>query len=144
MSVAFTLFDLFDRDLAKKTLDASTDTIKAVLSNTLPSQTAAIAGPGDITEIANGNGYTSGGVLVTTPAFSQVSGGTWMFKCDAFSWTSSGSGMATFRYGAIYFVTAAKLIGWWDHGSGLSVAVGSQYQVTPDQTNGLFRITRSP
>jgi len=143
MSVAFTLFDLFDRDIGKKLIDLNSDTFKAVLTNSLPAQTTANA-LADITQIANGNGYTTDGVAVTTPVWSQVSGGTWMFKCDAFSWTSSSAGMATFRYGAIYAVTAGKLVGWWDHGSGLAVAVGSQYQVTPDQSNGLFRITRSP
>src|SRR5665213_588007 len=143
MTVNFTLFDFFDGYIAEKLIDISGDTFKAVLTNALPSQTAGKV-LADITQIANGNGYTTDGVSVTTPAWSQVSGGTWMFKCDAFSWTSSSSGMATFRYGAIYAVTAGKLIGWWDHGAGLSVAVGSQYQVTPDQVNGLFRITRSP
>ena len=94
MSVAFTLFDLFDRDIGKKLIDLNGDTFKAVLTNSLPAQTTAIA-LADITQIANGNGYTTDGVAVTTPVWSQVSGGTWMFKCDAFSWTSSSAGMAT-------------------------------------------------
>ena len=143
MSVALTLFDLFDQDIGKKIHNLGSDSFVALLTNTLPAQTTAEA-ISDITQIANGNGYTTGGVSLTSVTWAQVSGGTWMFSAAAFSWTSSGSGMATFRYGVIANSTASKLVGWWDHGSGLSVAVGSQYQVTPDQTNGLFRVTRSP
>ena len=143
MSVALTLFDLFDQDIGKKVHNLSSDSFVALLTNTLPSQTAAEA-ISDITQIANGNGYTTGGVALTSVTWAQVSGGTWMFGAAAFSWTSASAGMATFRYGVIANSTASKLVGWWDHGSALSVAVGSQYQVTPDQTNGLFRVTRSP
>jgi hypothetical protein len=142
MTVAFTLFDFFERDIAKKLIDMNTDTFKAVLTNAAPSQTAGIA-LSDITQIANGNGYTTDGVACANPAYTQVSAGIWKFTTDLFSWTSSSAGMAQFRYGAIYAVTAGKLVGWWDHGSALDLAIGAKYQVTPN-ASGLFRITRSP
>lgn len=142
MSVALTLFDLFERDLGKKLIDFNSDSFKAVLTNTLPAQTTAIA-LADITQIASGNGYTTDGVALANPAWTQVSAGIWKFTCDAFSWTGGASAMATFRYGAVYSVTAGKLVGWWDHASALALPSGAIYQVTPN-ASGLFRITRSP
>lgn len=142
MSVALTLFDKFEGNLGKKLIDFSADTFKAILTNTLPVQTTAIV-LADITQIANGNGYTTDGVTLANIAFTEISAAIWKFTCDAFSWTSASAGMATFRYGAIYSSTSGKLVGWWDHGSALSLPVGGIYQVTPN-ASGLYRITRSP
>lgn len=144
MSFAFTLFDKFEGFLAKKFIDFSADTFKAVLSNTSPTQTTddELA---DITQIANGTGYTTGGVTLANVAFTEVSAGVWKFTSDPFSWTSSGAGMATFRYIAIYSDTSTndKLVGWADRGSAATLPAGTVYTVSPN-ASGLFRITRSP
>lgn len=141
MTTALTLFDTFDGNIGKKKVDFTADTFKAVLSNTLPAQTTA-AVLADITEIANGNGYTSGGVTLASVTFTQAVS-VWTFTSASFSWTSSGAGMATFRYGAIYDSTANVLIGWWDHGVAVTLPVAAVYTVTPN-ASGLLTTSRSP
>ena len=56
----------------------------------------------DITnELANGNGYTTGGVTLTAPAINAITGG-YKFSTANASWTASGSGIPAWRYGVIY------------------------------------------
>lgn len=142
MAVNFTLFDKFPGNSLDALIDMDSDSFKAALTNSAPNQSTANV-IGDITEIANGNGYTTGGVALTNVVVTLIGGGVYMFDCDDFSWTSSGAGMAAFRYGVIYSTTTNKLVGWWDHGSSISVVVGAQYQVVVN-ANGLFRTARSP
>jgi hypothetical protein len=144
MSVNFLLLDNFMKNLGKKLIDLNGDSFKAILTNTAPTRASDATYAGiSANEIANGNGYTTGGVALTT-GWTQVSGGHYKFTCAAFNWASSSAGLATFRYGYIRDITNDFLVGYWDHGGALSVAVGNQYQVTPDQTNGLFDINYSP
>ena len=51
-------------------------------------------------EVANGNGYTTGGVTCTGAGTTQT-GGVGKFTCTIPSWTASGTGI-TARYCAIY------------------------------------------
>jgi hypothetical protein len=116
------------------------DTVKAILSNVAPVATNAVYT--DITEIANGNGYTTGGVSLTLTSSSQVSG---LYKYIATitspTWTSSGAGMATFRYAVIYDNTSATkpLLGAWDYGSALSLAATQTFSLQFDTTNGIIQ-----
>lgn len=59
---------------------------------------------GDISayEIANGNGYTTGGVALTSVALTR-SGGTVKFTCDPAVWTASGGSIPSWRWGAVYY-----------------------------------------
>lgn len=56
---------------------------------------------GDLTnEVANGSGYTTGGVALTNETWTN-SGGTTTFDCDDVQWTASG-GSITARFAVIY------------------------------------------
>jgi hypothetical protein len=56
---------------------------------------------GDLTnEVANGNGYTTGGIALTGETW-LGSGGTVTFDCDDVQWTASG-GSITARFAVIY------------------------------------------
>jgi len=59
---------------------------------------------GDVSanEIANGGGYTTGGVALTGVSLTQ-SGGTVKFTSGAAQWTATGSGIAAWRRGVIYY-----------------------------------------
>lgn len=52
-------------------------------------------------EIANGNGYTTGGGTLTSVALTQAAGVV-KFTSAAFVWTASGSGIPAWRRGVIY------------------------------------------
>lgn len=144
----FTFFHSFARDEGNGTIDLDSHTFKAVLTNTapVPGTNEVLA---DITQIANGNGYTTGGVTLTSVTFLETGAGTgiWRFTCADFSWTSSGAGMGTFRYVVFYDDTptspADPLVGYLDYGSALSIPAGSTFTVDV-QTNGLFEKQGTP
>lgn len=54
-------------------------------------------------ELANGNGYTTGGINPGSIALTQ-SAGTVKFTGNAVVWTASGTGVPAWRYGVLYYL----------------------------------------
>lgn len=54
-------------------------------------------------ELANGNGYTTGGLVLTGVVLSQ-SGGTVKFTCNADQWVASGGSIPAWRRGVLYYL----------------------------------------
>lgn len=137
--VAYNKFNVFVEDLANKIHDLFGspigDSLKLMLTNVAPVATNSVKA--DLTEIAAGNGYTAGGEAVS--ANGTRASGTVTLDGDQVVWTSSGAGMATFRYVALYNDTPAgpvdPLITWWDYGSGLALAAGETFTVKFNNTN---------
>jgi hypothetical protein len=125
--------------------DLDSDTFKAVITNTSPSQ-AGNQVLADLTQIASTGGYAAATLSGVT--FAETGGGTgiWAFTSSAFSWTASGANFATGRYIYIYDDTptspADPLVGYVDYGTTFVVTDGSTFTVTPG-ANGIFRITVS-
>lgn len=57
-------------------------------------------------ELANGNGYVTGGVNLATPTVAAFSTTGFKFSTGNASWTASGAGIPAWRYGVIYVVGA--------------------------------------
>lgn len=128
MAATYVKFEAFIDVLAQQGPNLNTDTLKAVLTNSAP--TAATDDQlADITQIASGNGYTTGGED-TQNTYSR-SGGTGTVNCVNITWTSASAGMAQFRYVVIYddTLTGDPLICYFDYGSGLTLAVGETFTV---------------
>jgi hypothetical protein len=136
----FNKFNAFVEAVAEKVHNLGTDTLKVMLTNTLP--TAANAIKTDITEISAGNGYTAGGNTATQTSSSQTSGTYTLVLADPASFTASGGSIATFRYAVLYNDTAASknLIGWWDYGSAVTLASGDSFTVDFDPTTGVLTL----
>lgn len=134
-------FQPFVEHVAEKVHNLGADTLKVALSNSAPA--AASDELADITQIANGNGYTTGGTAATISSSAQTSGTYKLVLADVV-FTASGGSMATFRYVVLYNDTptspADPLISWWDYGSGLTLAVGESLTVDFDATNGVLTI----
>ena len=115
--------------------------VKAVLTNSAPSAANTVLT--DITQIANGNGYTTGGNTCALTTSAQTAGVYKLVLADPTAWTGSGAGMATFRYVVLYNDTATndELIGWYDYGSGVTLGVGETFTLDLDGTNGVLTIT---
>jgi len=144
-AASFTKFNQFVEELAAGTHNMKTGTshvFKAVLSNVAPVATNTVLA--NITQIANGNGYTTGGNTCTFTSGAQTSGTFKLVLADPTAWTSSGAGMATFRYVVLYNDTptspADPLIGWFDYGSGLTLPVGDTFTLDLDQSGGVLTI----
>lgn len=94
---AITFYDIFKKYIGDGTLDMNTNTFKALLVTSTYTPSAAHAILTDITnEVANGNGYTTGGVTLGSLTFNQTSGvATWTTSNP--SWTGSGAGFTARR-----------------------------------------------
>lgn len=132
-------FNTFVQDLAQAGHNLASGSFKVMLTNTAPVATNAAYSDLSGAELANGNGYTTGGAAVTITSATQASGVLkWILQNVVF--TASGS-MGPFRYAALYNTATGKLIGWWDYGSSITLASTDTFTWVPDGTNGLFSIT---
>lgn len=115
-------------------INAGTDTWKVALA------TAVNQAAGTFTEVANGNGYTTGGNTAAVSSATQ-SGGTYKLVLTSPSvWTASGAGFS-FQYAVLVDSTAGVNVGYWDYGSSQAVAASETVTVTLDGTNGVFQAT---
>lgn len=138
----FTLFNSFAGKLGDGTIDLDTHTFKCALTNSAPVATNTVLA--NITQIAAGNGYSTGGATLTNVVYTEPSAGTWRWDSDNIVFTASGGAMATFRYLVIYDDTAASddLVGYYDAGS-QTLADGSSLTLTVN-ANGHILATKSP
>lgn len=136
---SFNKFRSFVEAVAEKVHNLGSDTLKVVLTNSAPVNTNTVLA--DITQIANGNGYTTGGTTATTSSSAQTSGTYKLVLADVV-FTASGGSMGTFRYAVLYNDTAAsdELIGWWDYGSAVTLATGETFTVDYDATSGILTL----
>ena len=132
---AWNKFNDFSEQLVRGVHDFDANTFKVVLTNSAP--TAANTILTDITQIANGGGYTTGGET-TTITIAEVSGTTTVSGTEIV-WTGSGAGFGPFRYAVLYNDTAANdpLIAWFDYGSpGITlVGAGETFTLKFDNAN---------
>jgi len=125
-------FEQFAVDVANKVHDlfGANDTIKAILTNSAPNvSTGAVYA--DITQIAAGNGYTTGGIDIQNDS-TETPGGTVNLTAVDCVWTGGPAAMATFRYVVLYNDTPTSplkpLIGYYDYGgAGVTVGIGETF-----------------
>lgn len=109
------------------------------MTNTAPSASNTVLA--DITQIANGNGYTTGGTQATQVTSAQTAG-TYKLVLNDVTFTASGGTIGPFRYAVLYNDTATndELIGYWDYGTSLSTTSGNSFLVDLSATNGVLQI----
>jgi hypothetical protein len=137
-------FNLMTQDVCEGAHDFASGgaTYKVMLTNTAPVATNHLYGDISGNEVANGGGYTTGGI---SSAMSDISAsGTEKVLATNVTWTGSGGGMGPFRYAVIYCssqTTPLKpLVCWFDYGSSISLNSGDTFAVSFDATNGLFQM----
>jgi len=102
--------------------------------------TAVSAAAGTITEVANGNGYTTGGNAATVTSATQTGGTYKLVLASPSTWTATGAGFS-FQYAVLVDTTTSTNVAYWDYGSSQTVAAGETVTVTLDATNGVFQAT---
>ena len=131
---AFNKFNNFVQNLGAGAMNLTSDTIKVMLTNTTPVATNSVYADVSGTELANGNGYTTGGGTVSGVTYTNSSG-TSTLTGNAFTWTSGPSNMGPFQYVIAYDFTASTkpLIGWWNNGTPITLvgADGDQFVWSP-------------
>jgi hypothetical protein len=128
----FNRFEAFSEHLCEKIHDLNADLLKVYLTANVP-DAAADAVKADLVEsVAGGNGYTAGGED-TQNATSRAGAVTSVTGVDI-TWTASGGTIGPFRYAVLYNDTPAAgvvdpLIGWWDYGAPVTLAIGESFVV---------------
>jgi hypothetical protein len=137
---AYNKLNSFVDALCKKLHNLNSDTLKVALCSAAPIATNTQLS--NLTQVANGNGYTTGGTA-TSVTLSNASG-TEKLVCSDVVFTSVTGNMGPFRYAVLYNDTAAndELIGWWDYGSAVTLngVAGETFTVDFDGTNGVFTL----
>jgi hypothetical protein len=101
---AFTLYQANADDI--NNADLLTATVKVALVSSAYTPSAGTSGHdewADISanEIANGNGYTTGGVTLASLASTAITGG-WKFASGNAVWTASGGNIPAWRHAVMY------------------------------------------
>jgi hypothetical protein len=137
---AFNKFNDFAEQLLSGVHNFASHTFRVVLTNTAPVATNTILA--NITQISNGNGYTTGGTA-TTMSVSETSGTARATGTDVV-FTATGA-VGPFRYAVLYNDTATSpadaLVGWWDYGSAVTLANTETFTVDFDGTNGILALS---
>jgi hypothetical protein len=123
-------------------VNLGSDTLKVMLTNTAPDFTNnGVYGDVSAGEVANGGGYTTGGITLTGVTSVQSGGLYKLIATGTPVWTGSGGGMGPFRYAIFYDSSASTkaLIGSWDYGSSLTLAATNTFTLTLDVTNGILQ-----
>ena len=140
--VSFNKFNAFAAYMPNGSVNIGSDTVKVMLTNTIPVSTNSVYGDISANELGNGNGYTTGGATATLTSSTQSSG-TYKYIASMASptWTATGA-MGPFRYAVMYDSSAATkaLIGWWDYGSPLTLANTNTFTINLDAVNGVFQL----
>lgn len=138
-------FNLFTQDLceAVHNFKSGGQTFNVMLTNTAPVATNHLYGDISANELANGGGYTTGGI--SSAMSDSSSSGVEKVLATNVTWTGSGGGTGSFRYVVIYNTTPTTplkpLVAWYDFGSSISLAAGDTFTVSFDATNGFFTVT---
>lgn len=120
---AFNKFNLTVEDWLKANTNYSSDTFKAMLTNTAPVATNHVYGDISANELASGAGYTTGGATVTISSVTNSSGTeTVVASAASPTWTATGT-FGPFRYVVIYDSSAATktLQCWFDFGGSITL-----------------------
>lgn len=118
---------MLSEDLAEKVQNLDSDTFKWYFTNTAP-DSAADAAIADLpTELANGNGYTTGG-LAAGISTSRTGGQTAVSLDSNVVLTAEGA-VGPFRYLCLVNTTASRFVGHLDHGSSVTMANTDTYTI---------------
>jgi hypothetical protein len=116
-------------------MNAGSDVWKIVLATNLANTDTTITA-----EVANGNGYTTGGNTAATISATTTTGVFKLVLDSPTVWTATGAGF-TFRYAILYNSTTSTPVAYWDYGSSQVVSAGETVTVTLDAINGVYTVT---
>jgi hypothetical protein len=153
----FVKFNCFVEDVAEKKHDLGADTLKVLLTNTVPNAADTIVdtsitlctvkSTSNAEEMPATGGYTKGGNQATIASSAQSAGVYKLVLNDPATWTATAGGIGPFRYAVLYNNTAGAAatrlpIGYWDYGAGgVTLAVGETFTVDMDAGTGVLTIT---
>ena len=141
MPVSISLYDHTAKRFAEGS-NAIADTYKVMLctSATFTAADTTLAGITK-TEVANGNGYTTGGAALSNAAVTTVTTNDAKFDADDVTWTASG-GSVTASYAILYNDTDSNdpPLAFIDFGGSQSAGDGTDFKIVWN-ASGIFTFT---
>ena len=134
----FNKFNSFVEALAEKVHNLGSDTLTVALCAAANAPVATNTVLTDLTQIS----YTNLSARDLTISSSSQTSGTYKLVIADLVLTASGGSVAAFRYVVVYNNTATndELIGWYDYGSGLTLADGETLTLDFNATNGMIQL----
>jgi hypothetical protein len=137
---SFNKFNAFAANMPNGGVNLASDTLKVMLTNTAPVATNSVYTDISGGEVANGNGYVTGGTAATLTSSTQTSG-LYKLILQAVTFTASGGSIGPLRYAVLYDTAGSEdLIGWWDYGTSITLNSGDTFTVAFDAVNGVFQL----
>lgn len=143
MAVVTHIYNSALADMLGAGLNWTTATINVALFSASTYTAADTAYTTSGTEVANANGYTTGGVSAgtrtvsgTTSQLAKITGGS-----GTSTWTSSGAGFSAVA--AKVYISASHPIAHIDFGGTQTASGGGTFTITWDATNGVFNLASS-
>lgn|SRR5262245_58535945 len=134
MALTYNKINDFVEQIGLRQHELNADTHRVALSNSAPLATNTILA--NITQIANGNGYTTNGEDAQNTW--AESSGTATLTGTAITWTGGASAMAAFRYAVYYnnttYTLVNPLICWWDYLSSITLQTGETASWRPNSS----------
>lgn len=123
---AFNKFDNFVLELGSGLVDLleGGDALTLYLTNNVP-DAGADSVKADLAGITEENGYAVADIL----NIYTESGGVGTMTSTDVVWTGTGAGFGPFRYVVMYNAVTNALVGWYDHGSSISIAATETFTV---------------
>jgi len=119
-------------------INLGSDTLKLALTNTAP--VATYTQLSQITQIAAGGGYTTGGLTLTVNSSTHASG---LYRCliDDLTFTPGGA-VATFQWAVVYDDTRTNdpPLWYYDYESPVNLVSGVPFVFDFDGTQGAVRV----
>lgn len=138
--VSFNKVNQFVEDLAKKVHNLSADTIKIALCAAANAPTSSSTTLASLTTASSSN---LDSITLTITSCAQTSGTLKWILADK-TVTSTGGTTGPFRYVVIYNDTptspADPLIGYYDYGSDITLALNETFTLDLDNTNGTITL----
>lgn len=142
MAVTVSYFDKFIEAVGKNTIDLDSHTFKVMLVNNYTyDQTDINKADVGAVEIANGNGYSTGGATLSSVTFAFGAGVT-KWDADDVTWTAAGGTIGVADGAIIYDDTHASdaLVCYIDFGQDESAGAGTDFKITFN-ASGIFTIS---
>lgn len=139
MAVTTSIYNTFKTDLLSKATSWTGDTINCALfsASTFTAADALYNTSG--TEVANANGYTTGGQAVGTRTLTGTT--TVLAKISAATqWTATGAGFSAVAAKLYSTTNSNHPIAHIDFGGSQTASGGGTFTITWDSTNGVFNL----
>jgi hypothetical protein len=141
MAVVTTIYPQFKFDLLTKAVSWTGDTINCALFSASTYTSTDITYTTSGTEVAQANGYTTGGSAVGTRTTSTYTTTPNLAKISAATvWTATGAGFSAVAAKLYSTTNASHIIAHIDFGGTQTASGGGTFTITWDATNGVFNL----